>query len=96
MVKAPILANELPSYAQCVRRRFYLCLPCCRLADLACRSELCMDGCIEYSVFGGLDALAYASLSLSMRLLYLARRRAVWRMARFVSAELPNQYRPEK
>lgn len=44
MMKAPILANELPSYAQRIRRRVYLRAPCCRLADMASRRELRMKG----------------------------------------------------
>lgn len=48
----------------------------------------------EWSILGGLDALACASLSLSMSLSQLAWGRAIWRMARSAPAEFPNQYRP--
>lgn len=63
MVKAPISANELPSYAQCIQRRIYLRSPCRRLAGSASHSKLRMKG----RMFRSLRALDRVNLADLMR-----------------------------
>lgn len=63
MVKAPISANELPSYAQCIQRRIYLRSPCRRLANPASHNKLRMNG----RMFRCLRALNRVYLAVLMR-----------------------------